>query len=145
MTYWDTSALLKLYVPEPDSAHLLDLVSLENQPLYSSAIAAVEVLCAVHRKERSHDLKPGSAAAILLKFRADCGGGRIVLIPYGDDVAARAEQVVRLALQRRRPVTIRSLDAIHIASALSVGAKTLIATDSRLREVASLAKLKLQP
>ena len=145
MTYWDTSALLKLYVPEPDSAHLLDLLSLENQPLYSSAIATVEVLCAVHRKERSGGLRPGSFASILLKFRADCGGGRIVLIPYGDDVAAKAEQVVRLALRRRQLGMIRSLDAIHIASALSVGAKTMVATDLRLREVAALAKLKLEP
>jgi predicted nucleic acid-binding protein len=145
VTYWDTSALLKLYVPEPDSAALLELVSLENQPIYSSAITTVEVLCAVHRKERSGDLKPASGVSILRKFRADCGAGRIVLIPYGDDVAARAEQVVRLALQRSRPGMIRSLDAIHIASALKVGAKKMIATDMRLREVASLARFKLAP
>jgi predicted nucleic acid-binding protein len=145
VTYWDASALLKLYVPEPDSASLLDLVSLENQPIYSSAVTTVEVLGAVHRKERSGDLNPGSAVSILRKFRADCGAGRIVLIPYGDDVAARAEQVVRLALERSRQVTIRSLDAIHIASALNVGAKKMIATDLRLREVASLARLKLAP
>ncbi len=145
MIYWDTSALLKLYVPEPDAEYFLSLVSRDEQPVCSSSIATVEILCAVSRKERSGEIKPGSVNSILRKFKADCGSGRIVLVPYGEDVLARSEQVVRLAFRPPHAVIVRSLDVLHIASALLVGAKAMIATDTRLREVALLAGLKLVP
>ena len=40
---------------------------------------------------------------------------------------------------------LRSLDLIHVASALECKAKTLVATDVRLREVAKLAGLQVLP
>ena len=33
MNYWDTSALLKLYVPEHDSGYFLESVVTSGQPL----------------------------------------------------------------------------------------------------------------
>ncbi len=143
MIYWDSSVLLKLYVPEPDSECFLSLVSRDEQPVCSSSIATVEIRCAVSRKERSGEIKPGSVTSILRKFKADCGSGRIGLVPYGEDVLARSEQVVRLAFRPPHAVIVRSLDVLLIALALLVGAKTMIATDTRLREV-SLREVSLQ-
>jgi len=145
MNYWDTSAILKLYVPETDSARFLELLASTNEPIGSSAVAGIEVLCALHRKEAVGDLTTGAASRIYQRFLADCGAGRIVRIPYGDDVVSRAAEVVRLALQRPHPVMIRSLDAIHIASALVAKSKKLVATDLRLRAVASRMSLVLEP
>jgi len=143
--YWDTSALLKLYVAEPDSPYFLELLAGGDDPLLSSSIATTEVLCALHRKEHAGDLKPGAAETVFRRFMSDVDAGRIVTIPYGGDVLSQVNTVARLAFRRPRPLPIRSLDAIHIGSALAAEARTLIATDTRLREVASLVRLKVLP
>ena len=142
MNYWDTSALLKLYVSENDSGHFLDLVVSSGRPIVSSAIAAAEMLCALYRKEWAGDLKSGSALATYQKFLGDCRAGRIVLIPYGEQVFTVAEGIVRLAFRGARPVMVRSLD--HVASAVTAQARVMVATDARLRTVAARAKLKLR-
>lgn len=145
MDYWDTSAILKLYVAEHDSTYFLRLIAEINEPILSSAIVTTEVLCALYRKQRAGDLKEGGANTIFRKFNADLRAGRIVTIPYGADVEAGAEKLIRLAFHDPGPVLIRSLDAIHIASALVGNAKRLVATDARLREAASLVGLKVLP
>ena len=67
-----------------------------------------------------------------------------MLIPNGLDVTAEAENLVKLYSQPQ-PLFIRSLDAIHIASALVSQASTLVATDKRLRDVAVLMGLTVLP
>ena len=145
MNYWDTSALLKLYVPEDDSGYFLDWIVSSGQPIVSSAIVAVEMACAVYRKESVGDLKGGGALAAYQRFLGDCREGRIVLVPYGEQVFTAAEEIVRLAFRRAQPVMVRSLDAIHVASAVTARARVMVATDARLRQVAAMAKLKLAP
>ena len=145
MNYWDTSALLKLYLPEDDSGYFLDSVVTSDQLLVSSAIAAVEMLCALYRKECAGELKRGGALATYQEFVGDCRAGRIVLVPCGEQVFTAAEEIVRLAFRRAQPVMVRSLDAIHVASAVTARARVMVATDARLRQVSAMAKLKLAP
>ncbi len=145
MNYWDTSALFKVYAPEDDSGYFLDLVVSSDQPIVSSAIATAEMLCALYRKEWAGDLHSGGALATYRKFLGDCQAGRIVLVPYGEQVFMAAEEIVRLAFRVARPVMVRSLDAIHVASAVTAQARVMVATDARLRTVAAIAKLKLVP
>jgi len=143
--YWDTSAILKLYVPEHDSAYFLDLLVRAGQPVFSSAIAAAEVLCALYRKERAEDLGPGGARALSRRFRTDCKAGRVLLAPCGGDVMEEAGRLVKLAFQQRPPIMIRSLDLIHLASASVAKATALVASDKRLRSLGSLLELPLLP
>jgi uncharacterized protein with PIN domain len=112
--YWDTSAVLKLYAPEADSAYFLNLIATVRQPVHCSAISCMEVLCALYRKEEAGDLKPGGGAALYRRFRRDARAGRVVLAPYGEDVAAEAERVAKAAFGERRAIMIRSLDLIHV-------------------------------
>jgi predicted nucleic acid-binding protein len=144
-SYWDTSAILKLYAPERDSPYFLDLVGRTERPIYSSSIAEVELLCALHRKERDGDLKPGGASALHRRFRLDCHAGRILLVPYGGDVVQEAANLMRITFARRAPAIVRSLDLIHLASASVVKATALVATDQRVRGFGSVLKLQLLP
>ena len=73
------------------------------------------------------------------------GGDALVLVPCGEQVFTAAEEIVRLAFRRAQPVMVRSLDAIHVASAVTARARVMVATDARLRQVAAMAKLKLAP
>jgi predicted nucleic acid-binding protein len=143
--YWDTSALLKLYLPEHDSAYFLGLIETAAQPVFSSAIAATEVACALLRKEHSAGLKPGGAGVLLRRFRADCHAGRLVLVPYGADVAAETERLAKTAFAQCPPVVIRSLDVIHLASASIMKATAVVATDNQLRDLAQVLGIPVLP
>ncbi len=145
MIYWDSSALLKLYVTEADSGYFLNLVANSSEPLLSADIAREEILCALYRKEYAGDLKSGAAAALFKRFLADENKGRIITIPNGRDVIAEAEILVQKAYKQPPALLIRSLDTIHIAAALASKASTVVATDQRLRNVAQLMGLKVLP
>jgi predicted nucleic acid-binding protein len=143
--YWDASAILKLYASEDDSEYFLNLTSALDKPIFSSAIAATEILCALFRKETEGVFKAGLAKVTYQRFRSDCETGRILLVPYGGDVLEEVERIIRIASTPRRPLMIRSLDLIHLATALVIKSTVLVATDQRLRTMGSRLKLKLLP
>jgi predicted nucleic acid-binding protein len=113
--------------------------------LCAPRFSAVEILCALYRKECNGELKPGSARAALERFQADSKAGRLVMVPYGEDVIAAAAKIVQQAYLSAPPVMLRSLDAIHVASAMIVGSKTMVVTDARLRDVAMRARIRVLP
>jgi len=137
--------VLKLYAPESDSAHFPKLIVASEQPVYCSAISSMEVLCTLLRKEAAGDLKPGGGAALYRRFHRDARAGRVVLVPYGEDVAAEAERLAKVAFGEHRAIVIRSLDLVHVATAVVLGATALVATDKRLRALASVLRLPLLP
>ena len=145
MVYWDTSALLKLYVMEEDSSHFDRLLSSSDQAIATSTIAVAEIHCVAYRKESAGELKRGGAAAVVAGFQRDCRVGRIVQVPFGEDVMLHLDSFVRLAFGGPRPVMLRALDAIHVASAVSVRARSIVATDLRLRAMALRAGLAILP
>lgn len=145
MMYWDSAAILKIYVEEPDSDVFEHLLARFGGPIHVSAIAWVEVLCALHRKACVGDLGPDQADSALDKYRSDSAAGRILYIGYGNDVVAEAERIMSLNSRQERSIMIRSLDLIHLASAIAGRAEALVTTDTRLRRLASLARLPVLP
>lgn len=143
MDYWDTSALLKLYAPEPDSAHFLARVAKSQQPLLTADLAAVELCCALQRKEHVGDLKAGGATALFKRFTRDVEAGRILTVPYGPEVLEGVQKLVMQAYSSDSPIMIRSLDAVHVASALVSKATWVVATDTRLRDAAACMGLRV--
>jgi predicted nucleic acid-binding protein len=123
--YLDSSALLKLLHEEPESAALADwLTGQAGSPLLSSELANVEVIRACRR------INPDA----LPEARALLAG--LDLIPLAGTVIAEAADVGE--------TTLRSLDAIHLASAFSIRSdlSAFVAYDHRLSEAASAAGLQ---
>lgn len=145
--YWDTSALLKAYIPEIDSEYFTGLIATGNQFVCSSIITTVEFRSALNRKAQAGELRSADAKKAMERFMRDCTEGRITQIPCDAALTVSAGEVVDLAATRpkSRSIMIRSVDAIHIASALSVRAASLVTTDQRMREVAATLSLKLLP
>lgn len=144
MVYWDSSALLKLYVSEADSADF-EALARSEEDIACSAIGVTEILCALARKEREGDLKPGGAESLFQALMQSVSDGRVILIPYGFDVIGEVEKLVKSVLGPRRELMIRSLDVIHLASALAAKANSLVAADLRLKRAAVQAGLKVLP
>lgn len=97
--YVDSSALVKLIVDEPDSG-ALRLYLNSAGPLASSILATVEVGRAVARTA------PDSNAELEAVLHA------LVVVAFDAQIAARAAAL--------NPATLRTLDAIHLATALEL-------------------------
>jgi predicted nucleic acid-binding protein len=115
--YLDSSALVKLVLAEPESATLAAWLPSDLQPT-SSAIARTELIRAV----------AGGGSEAVARARALLG--RIDLITI-DDVVLDAAALIG-------PPTLRTLDALHLASAMSLGDDlgAFVAYDRRLLEAA---------
>lgn len=124
MIYLDSSALVKLAVTEPESAALADWLRDSSQLVrVSSPLVRVEVPRAVWRAD------PGSLPQAYTIVR------RLREIRMTEAVLTRAAGV--------RPNVLRTLDAIHVASAMSVrdNLTALVSYDKRMLAAAQDAGL----
>jgi predicted nucleic acid-binding protein len=117
VTYVDSSAIVKLAVAEPESAALRQYLS-RRRPLVSSTLAQIEVARA---------LMPSGPEAVA---RGEFVLRRIQLLRVNDRVLTEAGQIT--------PTELRSLDAIHLASARQLGAsvRQIVTYDERMAEAA---------
>jgi predicted nucleic acid-binding protein len=117
-TYLDSSALVKLAVREPESAALRRYLA-RHRPLVSSALARTEVARA---------LRPLGADAVR---RGRDVLARVDLLRVNDRVLDAAGLLA--------PPDLRSLDAIHLASAEQFGSdlRTFVTYDERLASAAT--------
>lgn len=122
LLYLDSSALVKLIVAEPETPALIEFLTRWPYRV-SSALARVEVLRAVKR----------TGAGLALRRRAKLVLARVALIRIDDPVLVAAARVV--------PPGLRTLDAIHLATARSLDELAGIVTyDARLAHAASGAR-----
>ena len=118
VAYLDASAVVKLVIPEAESAQLLEFVRGLDRAI-SSELTVIEVGGAAARADGSAGL---SRAAEVCR--------RLDLQPIDSHIIDRARQL--------KPATVRSLDAIHLASALEPRvAPMLVAYETRLLQAAS--------
>jgi uncharacterized protein with PIN domain len=144
MLFWDTSAVLKLYVDEPD-ARQFRMLARRPESLLISAFTVHELHCGLHRKEFVKALKPGMAEVLYQAFRDEVEAEYFKLIAYDSRIEQRALEVVRQCYGAKEPVLVRVLDALQLASALSAGATDMVSTDTRMRQGAALLGMKVFP
>ena len=131
--YIDSSALAKVYVPEPES-DLLDEFLRGRRDLMISELVITEVVSAVARRRREGSLSAEQANAIRDAVLSDAGSGSFQRLDLDPSVHRKAEGM----LLSTESVPIRTLDALHIALALSGAATRVITFDSRMASAAAL-------
>lgn len=124
VVYLDSSAIVKLIVKEPESDALLGYLA-DHAARVSSALARTEVLRA---------LIPAGSAALR---RGEAVLESIELISVTDEVLVSAA--------RLKPAALRSLDALHIATAALLGddLEAVVTYDRRMAEGATLAGIRV--
>jgi uncharacterized protein len=122
-TYLDSSAIVKLAVEESQSAALRRYLR-RRRPLVSSALARTEVL-----------------RALLFEGERGIRRGRGVLARL--DMIRVSDRILDLAGELL-PATVRSLDAIHIATAQRLGRDLgrIVSYDERMIEAAAALGIK---
>ena len=119
--YFDSSAIVKLTRDEPESMALIDYLEEASVEASSSVVAEVEVLRNLRK----------------LRMASDQALAGFYLLAFDDEVRRSAVSIERDSL--------RSLDAIHIATALAVGDRDLqfVTYDERQADAARQAGLKV--
>lgn len=120
MRYLDSSALVKLVVPEPESERLLAHLAAGGDAV-SSALSAVEVSRAAARSGIGAEAAPRIEELLAtLELR-------------------RIDADIIDAARTLEPAEIRTLDAIHLATAIELAAELdeLVAYDERLLDAAA--------
>lgn len=136
MIYWDTSAIVPLYVDEASSSDWESLLVQSGTPAKSSTLCITEFHCALRHKKYRRNLSEASVEALIQKFTADCKHGRWELYPLGADIIQASLQVARKSHTAPNPVPLRSLDSLHLATALTLRCDTFATGDRRLAAAA---------
>jgi predicted nucleic acid-binding protein len=124
VAYLDSSALVKLVFAESESAALRGFLA-EWRRRASSVLARTEVARVANRLHASDDARARAEAVL----------EHISLVGLDDAILKRAGEV--------EPETLRTLDAIHLATALSLGDDLggMVTYDRRLADAARRAGL----
>jgi len=137
--YFDTSALVKRYVEEAGRLNVLQL--LRGHRVVVSAILPVELRSAFRRRVTDGTFDGKQLSRIASRVAAD--RGYWTLVEVGAEVLAAAE-----TLAEAHP--LRTLDAIHVASAqlfaarTSTPALTFVSADRRQTEIAAAVGLAVR-
>ena len=125
--YLDASALVKLIVPETETAALFERLGHAPDRL-STEVARVEVHRALWRE--------GASRAV--RVRADAVLGSVTWLRVDEPILTRAASF--------KDPLLRALDAIHLASALSLGddPDAFLTYDARLARAARKQRLPVQ-
>jgi predicted nucleic acid-binding protein len=140
---WDTSCVLKLYTAESDSLAWQNQALVTDDDFVASALLETEMAYALAQKELRGEVKPGGAQALLRLFGRDVQAGRFALYPVGADIMLAAVDIAAKCYRAERPIPLRTLDGLHLATAKVLKCRALATVDQRMQAAAALLHLPL--
>jgi predicted nucleic acid-binding protein len=144
MSYWDTSALGKLYLPEPDSAAFVHKAA-DDSVIVTTRLTLYEMRRVAFRKESEGFTQTGTAESVSTQLNQDVTDGQLRIVQLDARVEAEFDGIMATCYRHTPPVPIRTFDALHLASARADGQTELVATDKRMRDAAKLLGFSLFP
>ena len=144
MSYWDSSALAKLYLSEPDSAVFQSLAE-RPVPLRTSPLGQFETILTIRRQESDGRLDTQTADFLADELLVDLASDVIEIVASDFDIHAEFQHVLQTCLRRSPPILLRTLDALHLAAALHVSETELVSNDVRQRAAAVALEMTVLP
>ncbi|HZQ47632.1 MAG TPA: type II toxin-antitoxin system VapC family toxin [Verrucomicrobiae bacterium] len=138
--YLDTCVIVRLVSREPDSEAYHRIVS--GHPVVTSELAVTEIRSALLMKERTGSITRAARQAGWRLFQQKVLDGEFTLLPLNRQVVERAGGVIE---QCHPTVPLRSLDAIHVATAELHGGEEIFSSDLRVCDAARFLSLPLVP
>lgn len=131
--FFDSSAFAKRYILEKDSPVVVSKCK-EASEIVISAVCVIEVVSALSRLLREKLIDRALQAQIKRSLMEEAG--RVSVVAVNEDVISRAMEVVEAH-------AVRSLDAIHLSSALLARPDLFISADKRQCEAGRKLGLKV--
>jgi uncharacterized protein len=138
--YLDTSALVKKYFEEKNSAEVISVWK-SSLGISTSAVAYAELLAAVYRKASETRANKSLFERVVSTFQEDWSSFIIV------EVDNRLNETIHKVIANHG---LRGFDAIHLASALAIGSAVtdnflFVCYDERLAQAARAEGLETLP
>ena len=132
--YLDYSAYAKRFIEETGSREVETLLG-EASTLLLSVLAAPEILSALNRLRRENRLRRSDYLTVKRRLADDVRDAEVVTV---------TEDVVRASVAVLESSVVRTLDALHIATALVSDAELFITADRRQSTAARKAGLRVR-
>ncbi|MCW5557436.1 MAG: type II toxin-antitoxin system VapC family toxin [Verrucomicrobiae bacterium] len=138
--YLDSCILVKLLSPEPDSALFSQYCA--GRWLHTSELAWTEVFAALLAKERAGKIPRELRERAVERFQSLVHRGTLAMVPLNRVTLNKANSVLT---QCHPDIPVRTLDAIHVASADLCQQFPVVTTDQRMRDAAGRLGLPVFP
>ncbi len=136
--YLDTSALLKRYVNEAQSAAFDAFVLARSFEFVLTPLSLTEVASALRRRLRMGDFSARYAALAGQQFQNDLTSGDWRMADFDPATFRNAATLISTL-----PVPVSTLDALHLASALRLEADGFATADRQLASAARRSRLQV--
>ena len=141
--YYDSAVLVKAYCLESNSAQALSLIKRAKPSLPFTPMHAVEIRNALRLKRHRKELTEFQLLGALGNIEDDIRQGFLHLTDL--DLRAVFDQAELLSERYTSAIGARSLDILHVAAALLLGAKQFVSFDRRQRSLALRTGLSVLP
>lgn len=123
--YLDTSCLLKVFFPEPETPATLALIAQEPAVIISS-LARLEALVHIHGRVAAGMLSTAAARRLIARFDQVLQAEPYELVTCPPGIIEIAETQVRPAV---KTAYCRTLDRLHLATMQALGLHRLLTND----------------
>ena len=143
MIYADTSVLMAQLTASDRQAEAMGLLETARKPLAIAALQELELVNAIELSVKFRTATPEVAAATHERLRRFLASDAIERVAIDHSrVFARARG---LSVGHSRNLGTRSLDILHVASAMELGIRMFWSFDDRQRNLARAAGLEVNP
>ena len=123
--YLDTSCLLKVFFPEPETAATVALIAQESHVVISS-LARLEALVHIHGRVAAKMLSAPAARRLIARFDQVLQAEPYELVPCPSGIIEIGETQVRPVV---KSAYCRTLNRLHLASMQALGLHRLLTND----------------
>ena len=142
MVYVDTSVIVKLYIKEEYSRDMSNWLKENDEALPLTSFHELELINAIHLKQFRAEITLDETRLIMTMFEEHEKSG----IYYRPQLDWSAIFIHAIDLSKKHSAIVgsRSLDILHVASALSINADRFLTLDDRQTRLAEFAGLKIE-
>ncbi len=138
LSYIDTSALAKWYLPESGSDSFASWIQQQDETCISS-LTRTEFRCLLARRQRIQLLTSVQVQEIYAKFQQDCQYGHLLHYAVSDQHILDTG----LMIEGLPAIALRTLDALHLSIAHEISAKILATADKVMAQAAELLEMEV--
>lgn len=133
--YYDTSIVVKLYIPEEGSVDFIDHIVNRGKPVSLNQLQETELNNALCLKFFRREISSTELDELLGKIQRDFNSGKLLRLPV--EWPAAWQRAQRLARKHSAAIGCRTLDIIHVAIAETMKVGKFFTNDTRQGILAS--------
>ena len=141
--YVDPSVLVGSLIKDANTERGMRLLGSARTPFFLTELANLEILNALELAEFRQPAQSASVVRARTRFKELLSDGLWVAIET--DLIRTFQRAQGLSRGHSRVIGCRSLDILHVASALEIGARIFWTFDGRQKELARQTGLKVNP